>query len=371
MTRIRLGLYLGVAFIVLLSANGSFADSLDDFIRDSMIKNHVPGVVIEMVQPGKPGLLRAYGLANVELHVASRVEDVYPLASVTKVFTSTAVLLLVQDGKLQLEQPIGGLLSGLPSTWRSLTVRQCLSHSTGLPDIFEDDSPVPIAWELEDLLAKLKERPLSYPPGTKSRYEQTDYILLRLVVEHVTGRTLPDFISERILVPLGMNSARWGDSREVVPDRVSFYWRYPPAADRMRIIRPNGKAVPSPDKIWANPFFWASYDMGAVGLNMNASDLVKFDGVLWTGKLLRRDLLEEMVKPISLPDGKRAAFSLAWEMGDPAGDRLVYYDGAGAVIYAHDLDTNTTIIVFTNCNGGNPWVILRELLGRFCPNAKP
>jgi D-alanyl-D-alanine carboxypeptidase len=344
------------------------ADTLDDQIREAMKKNNVPGAVIMVLRDGKIVKQEAYGLANVELQVQSKVTDVYPLASATKVFTATAVLLLVQDGKLRLDEPIGKTLPVLPEKWRELTIQQCLNHATGLPDIFEDDSPVPIAWEQDELIKKLQSLPLAYEPGTRSVYEQTDYVLLRMVVEQIIGKTLPDFVTQRILVPLGMTSTRYGDYRDVIPGRVSFYWRYPPAADRMHIVRPNGQAVPSADTIWSNPFFYATYDLGGVGLNMNAGDLAKFDSALWTGRLLHKGLFEEMIKPVILPNGKRAPFALGWQINSVKGDRIVYHDGAGAIIYAHDLDTNTTLIVLTNCNGGRPYGIMQQLLRKFSPS---
>ena len=359
---------LKMLLVLMLGLRCAHADPLDDHVRDAMKKNNVPGAVTMVIRDGKVLKQQAYGLASVELRVPSRITDVYPLASVTKVFTATATLMLVQDGKLQLDEPISEVLPALPAKWRALTVRQCLTHSTGLPDIFEDDSPVPIAWEQDELIEKLKSRPFTYEPGTRSRYEQTDYVLLRMAVEQVTGETLPGFITRRILAPLGMASARYGDYRDVVPGRVAFYWRYPPAVDRTHVLWANGKVVVSPDTLWNNPFFYATYDLGGVGLNMSILDLAKFDNALWQGRLLHHPLLEEMAQPLILPGGRKAAFSLAWEVSSAKGDRLVYYDGAGAIIYAHDLNTNTTLIVFTNCNGGHPSVIMDQLLRAYSPS---
>jgi len=372
MVNLRAIAYAGTVLCALMGApQCGLADSVDEQIRSTMRANQVPGAVIEVLQAGKVLKLAAYGVADVELNVPSSTQNVYPLASVTKVLTSTAVLLLVQDGTLQLEQPVGNVVPNLPSAWRPLTVRQCLTHTTGLPDIYEDDSPVPIAWDLPGLFAKLQGRPLGYQPGSQSRYEQTDYVLLRLVVEQVAKVTIQEFIGQRILRPLGMTTAKYGDSRDVVPGRVAFYWRYAPAPDRMHILLANGQAVPSPDKIWSNFLLYPSYNTGGVGLNMSVGDLGKFDTALWSGALLRPDLLEEMVKPIVLPDGTQASFTLAWEI-DPqhGGDRVVYYTGAGAIVYAHDRDTGVTVIVMTNCNGGQPSKIVQALFDRFSPHAR-
>jgi CubicO group peptidase (beta-lactamase class C family) len=358
------------AFVALLASGPVHADALDHAVNEVMKKNNVPGAVVLVARDGKVLKRAAYGLASVELSTALKADHVFPLASITKVFTATAVLLLVQEGKLRLEQSIGEVLPDPPAAWRTATIKQALSHSTGLPDIFEDDSPVPIAWTQDELFQKLQSRPLQYEPGTKSRYEQTDYVLLRMAVERLTGGTLQDFVQARIFRAAEMKSAMYGDYRDVVPGRVAFYWRYPPAADRTHVLWADGKVIVSPDKLWNNPFFYAAYDLGGVGLNMNADDLAKFDAALWQGRLLKRDLLEEMVKPIILPSGKRAPFALGWQVGPTSGDRLVYHDGAGALIYAHDMDANLTFIVMTNCNGGRPSQILRQLLSKYAPSAR-
>lgn len=148
--------FLKALLLLMLGLSCAHADTLDDDIKNAMKKNNVPGAVMMVMRDGKVLKQQAYGLANVELPVPSKIIDVYPLASVTKVFTATVVLMLVQDGKLRLEEPIGEILPALPAKWHALTVRQCLTHSTGLPDIFEDDSPVPIAWEQAELIEKLK-----------------------------------------------------------------------------------------------------------------------------------------------------------------------------------------------------------------------
>ena len=361
---------LAPPFVALFASGLVQADALDSGIQEAMKKNNVPGAVVLVIRDGKALKSTAYGVASVELGTALKTNHVFPLASITKIFTATATLLLVQEGKLRLDQTVGEVLPALPAAWRATTIKQALSHSTGLPDIFEDDSPVPIAWTQDELFQKLQSRPLQYEPGTKSRYEQTDYVLLRLAIERVTGGTLQDFVQTHIFRAAEMKSAMYGDYRDVVPGRVAFYWRYPPAADRTHVLWSEGKVIVSPDKLWNNPFFYATYDLGGVGLNMNAEDLAKFDSPLWHGRLLRHDLLEEMVKPLMLPAGKRAPFALGWQVGPTSGDRLVYHDGGGALIYAHDLDANLTFIVMTNCNGGRPSQILRQLLSKYAPSAR-
>src|SRR5208283_5366463 len=122
--------------IVILTAPRVLADSVDDYIREQMNARHLPGVVLVVLRDGKVIKQQSYGLANIELSVPTSNDSVFPLASVTKVFTATAVYLLVQEGKLRLSDKVTQLLPGLPNAWDEITVLNCLSHTSGIPDIF-------------------------------------------------------------------------------------------------------------------------------------------------------------------------------------------------------------------------------------------
>jgi hypothetical protein len=161
-----------------------FADSVDDYIRDQMNLRHIRGLVLLVLKDGRVIKQQSYGLANVELGVPTSKDSVFPLASVTKIFTSTAVYLLVQEHKIRLDNRVTQLLPGLPKSWNEVTVLNCLSHTSGITDIFPGSpAAAPANWiaaaSNQEALTRVAEVPLLYKPGEKSSYNQTEFFVVK------------------------------------------------------------------------------------------------------------------------------------------------------------------------------------------------
>ncbi|HKN69596.1 MAG TPA: serine hydrolase domain-containing protein [Terriglobales bacterium] len=351
------------------------ADSVDDYIREQMHARHVPGLVLLVLRDGKVIKQQSYGLANIELGVPTSKDSVFPLASVTKIFTATAVYLLVQEDKLRLSDKVTQLLPGLPYAWNEITVLNCLSHTSGIPDIFPGSpAAAPADWIAasgpEDALKKVSAVPLVYKPGEKSIYNQTEFLLLKMIVEKGSGMSLGKFLSKRIFTPLGMASARFGDSLDIVPNRVGLYMNFPPQADRFHVERQaNGNGLPSPDgKLWNDiNFLYPEYQHGGVGLNMSAADLATFDVALFHDRVLNRQTLELMWTPFRLNNGRDAEFAGGWDTDIFNGHRVVYHIGAGMVEYAHLFEPDLTVILFANNQGFNPYRMTIDVMRFFVP----
>jgi len=362
----------------LLIAHHLFADSVDDFIRKQMEARHIPGLVLMVTKEGKVIKQQSYGLANVELKVPTAQDSVFPLASVTKVFTATAVYMLVQQHKVRLDDKITQLLPGLPQAWGEITVLNCLSHTSGLPDI-SPTSPVAAttgwiaAATQEEALKKLVALPLLSKPGEKSIYNQTEFLLLKMIVEKAAGTRLEDFLDKNIFKPLGLSSARYGDSLDIIPGRVALYMNFRPQTDRFHVEQqPNGEGLPSPDgKLWNDlNFLYPEYQHGGVGLNMSAGDLAAFDAALNSGRVLNRPTLELMWTPFRLNNGREADFAGGWATDVLNGHRMVFHIGAGMVEYAHLVDDNLTVILLTNHQGFNPYGLTIDVMQFFAPEIR-
>jgi len=364
--------------VYLFAAHRLFADSVDDYLREQMNARHIPGLVLFVLKDGKVVKQQSYGLANVELGVPTSKGSVFPLASVTKVFTATAVYLLVQEGKIRLGDKVTQLLPELPNAWSEITVLNCLSHTSGVPDIFPG-SPVaaPADWIADDspekALKKAEALPLLYKTGEKSSYNQTEFLLLKMIVEKVSGMPLEEFLNKRIFTSLGMASARFGDSLDIVPQRVGLYMNFTPQADRFHVERQaNGNGLPSPDgKLWNNiNFLYPAYQHGGVGLNMSAGDLATFDVALFHDRVLNQQTLELMWTPFRLNDGRDGEFTGGWDTDVLNGHRVVFHIGAGMVEYAHLLDPDLTVILFTNNQGVNPYRMTIDVMRFFAPDVE-
>jgi CubicO group peptidase (beta-lactamase class C family) len=361
--------------IVILTAPRVLADSVDDYIREQMNARHLPGVVLVVLRDGKVIKQQSYGLANIELSVPTSNDSVFPLASVTKVFTATAVYLLVQEGKLRLSDKVTQLLPGLPNAWDEITVLNCLSHTSGIPDIFPGSpAAAPAGWiaagDPEDALKKAGALPLLSKTGEKSSYNQTEFLLLKMIVEKVSRLPLEEFLSKRIFIPLGLTSARFGDSLDIIPNRVALYMNFAPQADRFHVERqPNGNGLPSPDgKLWNDiNFLYPQYQHGGVGLNMSAAALAVFDVALFHDRVLNRQTRELMWMPFRLNDGRDGEFAGGWDTDVLNSHRMVFHIGAGMVEYAHLLDPDLTVILFTNNQGFNPYQMTIDVMRFFVP----
>ncbi|HJR54530.1 MAG TPA: serine hydrolase domain-containing protein [Gemmatimonadota bacterium] len=235
------------------------ADSIDALIEAEMARHAIPGLVLAVVRAGETTKLAAYGQANVELGVPTSAATLFPLASTGKSISATAILLLVQDGAIGLDQPIAELLVGLPDPWGGVTVRQLLTHTSGLPDVaLEPGRPELIADSWAEALPRLAAMPLAFPPGERWAYNQTNYVLLGQVIERVSGMPFEEFIRERILDPAGMDATVYGDFLDVVPGRATSY-----EADDGRLRHRSSLVFPR-------------YVRMAAGLNSSAPDMVRW-----------------------------------------------------------------------------------------------
>jgi CubicO group peptidase (beta-lactamase class C family) len=215
------------------------ARELDAYVRREMRRRHIPGLSLAVLRGARVVRLKGYGLASVEQGVAAAAETVYQLASTTKVFTGAAVMLLAEEGKLSLDDSVTKLLPGLPAAWGGVTVRQCLTHTSGLPDAsLSDDTDEVIAPTRAEALVKLAALPFVSRPGEKWEYNQTGYVLLGMLVERLSGLSFEEFLARRFFRPLGMTRTSFGDSGEVVPGRATLYTRY---------VLEGGKLVDAPD----------------------------------------------------------------------------------------------------------------------------
>jgi CubicO group peptidase (beta-lactamase class C family) len=281
-----------------LSVFALHADDVDSYIRAEMAKRRIPGLALAVVRDGKVVKQENYGVASVEFNVPVRPDTVFLLASLTKAFTGAAVLALVDDGKIALDDPIAKHLPGLPAAWAPVTVRQCLAHASGLPDVVNDEEKIEY-FNWESALSALALRPVQ-PAGARSLYNQTAYVLLGMLIQRVSGAAFENFVTGRIFKPLEMTATTFGDQADLVPGRVSMYSTIEPSEDRKGMLRQNGRPVVSPNRIFAaHGYVYPRYLFTGAGLNSTIADVAKFDVALSTGRILKPATLAEAARSVS------------------------------------------------------------------------
>jgi CubicO group peptidase (beta-lactamase class C family) len=209
--------------------NPTYTQAVDAFVATEMAHHHIPGVAVGVYSRGKILLAKGYGLANVELNVPVRPETLFESGSVGKQFVAAAVMMLVQDGKLSLDDSITKYFADAPKTWKPILIKNLLSHTSGLQDYTTSDltgqtGPFYLRLDFteDQLLSKIEALPTQWAPGEKWAYSNTNYVLLGFLIHRVTGMLNAEFLNKRIFKPLDMTSTRLISQKPLLAVRRSI-----------------------------------------------------------------------------------------------------------------------------------------------------
>ena len=328
--------------ILLLSvtcfAQNGAATKVDDYIRAEMKTQQIPGLSLAVIKNGEIVLARGYGLANVEHQVPVNPETIFQSGSMGKQFTATAVMMLVEDGKLSLDDKITKYFTDGPESWNKITVRHLLTHTSGMTD-YPDDFDLRRDYTEDELVQRIKTIPLAFQPGEKWSYSNLAYVMLGVLIHKVSGKFYGDYLQERVFKPLSMTTARVISEADIVPNRAAGY----------RVA--NGQLK---NQNWVSPSLNTTAD-GA--LYLTVYDMAKWDAALYTGKLLKRASLETMWTPVKLNDGKTHPYGFGWALGEVRGHRVIEHGGAWQGFksqISRYVDDKLTVVVFANQARANP-----------------
>jgi CubicO group peptidase (beta-lactamase class C family) len=298
----------------------------------------VPAACVAVLRGGVPILQRAYGLADLEAQVAATAATNFRLASLTKQFTAAAILLLAQDGRVGLKDPVRKWLPALPEAAGGMVIRHLLTHTSGLID-FEDLIPEAVTAQLHDadVLRLLEAEDRSYfPPGTQYRYSNSGYALLALIAERASGEDFASYLRRRVFQPLGMqNTVAFEAGVSTVAHRAFGY----------------SAAGQSWDRTDQSP---TSATLGDGGVYSSIVDLAKWDAALYDDRLLQRESLRLAFQPATRTNdpavdygfGWRISGETRWHSGETMGFRNVI---------VRWLERRLTVIVLTNRNDPSPY----------------
>lgn len=324
-------------------AQPSASDQVDAVVRQQMNEQHIPGVGLAVVRHGKLILARGYGLANVELAAPVSPETVFEAGSITKQFVAAAIMLLAQDGKLKLDDNIGRYFPEASPATKTVTIRDLLTHTSGIPDVSDGTSETSGALGVVDFHREYSEsqlasaylgQSLQFKPGTKWSYCNACYDLLGFLIHRVSGQFYGDFLRQRVFEPTGMTTARVFSQADIIPNRVGLYGLV------------GGQLKNAPD-------WWSqSIRQGAAGgLWMSVLDLAKWDAALNTNRILKPTTQEMMWAPVPLDDGSAYPGGMGWFIAKANGHRVVFHTNGGpgsSAVISRYLDDGVTIIVMTN-----------------------
>jgi D-alanyl-D-alanine carboxypeptidase len=309
-----------------------------------------PGAAILVSRHGQVVLKKGYGMASLEYDIPIGPATVFRLASLTKVFTSAAVFMLVERGRVNLDDDIRKYLPDFPGRSGTITVANLLSHTSGLGEYI--DRPDNMQWvrneyTLNELIASFKDKERMFAPGEKDVYCNSNYILLGAIIERVSGSSFGEFIRTRIFEPLGMKNSYYDASREIVPGRAAAYEPFRGKNDKLDWKR------------FTNARFYTMSSLYAAGGCLSTvEDLHKFQESLAGGTLLKKETVNLSLEPVKLADGRTGKTSRGgWQLDTVQGHRAVMKGGAlpGVCTWLVTLpDDGITVILLSNRTPGEP-----------------
>src|SRR5215471_16383305 len=208
--------------LLLTAAVAVRADNIDDYVKAEMQKQHIAGVSVAVIKDGKIVKAEGYGFANIELNVPAKPETVYKIGSVSKQFIASGIMLLVDEGRISLDDKISKFLDGTPDTWKEITVHHLLTHTSGIMREAPGFDPLKVQNDA-DVIKTAYDQPLRFSPGEKWEYCNVGYFTLAEIIRKVTGKPWADYLNDRIFSPLEMKATRTTTITDIVPNRASGY----------------------------------------------------------------------------------------------------------------------------------------------------
>jgi len=327
--------------------SASITDAVTSYVQQEMQRQHIPGLALLVARGGKIVRAEGFGLANVELQVPVKPETVFQSGSVGKQFTATAVMMLVEEGKIGLDDPLTKYFKDAPVAWNDVTVRELLSHTAGFGD-YPEKFDFRKDWTEEELIKTVASIPLAYPPGTKWEYSNLGYLTLGILIHRVTGEFYGDFLQQRIFQPLGMQTTRIISEADIVANRAAGY----------QLVKGELK-----NQEWVAPMVNTTADGS---LYFSILDLAKWDAALYTETLLKRSSLDQMWTAAKLKNGQpnKDGYGFGWFLEDRHGHRCINHDGAWQgfkTAIARYVDDQLTVVVLANLAEAKPGDIAQHV----------
>ena len=342
------------------------SDSINAFIAAKMKQRHIPALQMAVVRGGKIIKDTTFGVANLEYDVKATNQSLFNINSITKAFTGIAVMQLAEEHKLKITDPLSLYLDSLPDTWKSITLQQVLTHTSGLPDILDAEEQVMGHGDEREAMQKVRALPVGFKPGEKFSYNQTGYVLLGQIITKLSGMHFTRFIEERQFKVAGMSSTRFGDSYDVIPNYAGAYTMTRQLGDQF--VRNNTPGV----AYIQFPVFFRT----AAGILSTATDMGNWIIALKDGRLLKQKSSIDMLwTPALLNNGKIGGFNRltnGYALGWPTVSRdehpaVAPVGGGRSTLFIY-LKDDLSIVVLTNLMGANPDQFIDEIAGYYIPD---
>jgi D-alanyl-D-alanine carboxypeptidase len=293
-----------------MKTNQELANAIESMLSELYMEEK-PGAAVIILKNGDTLYRKGYGMADLELGVKIRPEMVFRLGSITKQFTAVCILMLYEQGKLDLQDDITHFLPDYPSGGRKITIEHLLTHTSGIKSFTSIPEWLPL-WRkdlsLDELIAMFKDQPFDFEPGERFLYNNSGYILLGAIIEKISGMKYADFVQSTIFDSLGMTHSLYDDTQRIVPGRARGYSA--------------GKDGPI-----NCAYLSMTHPLAAGALASSVDDLALWEAALTSGKLLKSETLEKAFQPYTLNNGESSGYGYGWAIYWHEGLRFIEHGG--------------------------------------------
>ena len=341
-----------ISLLTVFNNTYSQEDKVDLAIKELIQKNKIVGLQLSVIKENVIVKTSHYGFANIQDSIAVNSQTVFSINSITKAFTGVAIMQLVENGKLNLEEPISNYLDKLPKTWQKITVEQLATHKSGLPDVWDSQGNM-LSEDGNILFENVKKLPLAFEPGKHVREGLVNYMLLGMLIEKISGQSFEKFITENQFKKAGMKNAMKagiGDFYNIINHSARPYTYF-----RNNVL--TNVYQPMPSNL-----------LPAGGIYATATEMAQWVIALQTNQLINAENLKILLKPIELENGKpyeenglldrsSIGFSLNSRAENPI---IASMGGARNALFIYP-KKNVSIIILTNLMGSHPQDFIEEI----------
>ncbi|WP_242588910.1 serine hydrolase domain-containing protein [Corallococcus macrosporus] len=319
-------------------AHESLRERIDAYVRAEQKRLGIPGLAVGVVSHGRVVLAKGYGLANLEHQVPVGTDTLFQSGSLGKMFTATALMLQVEAGRVSLSDSVTKYFPDAPATWKPITVRHLLTHTSGIADLegLLDERKDYTDQQFAEFIYAL---PLDFPAGLRWRYSNSGYVLLGILVNRVAGMTYQEVLGRQVFKPAGMKTARGISEADVIPNRAAGYQLVG------GVVKNQG---------WVSPSLNTT---GDGSLYVSLKDLLAWEEAVEERAILTRGSWREMLSPAKLNSGATYPYGFGWEVLERNGQPLHQHTGAWQgfrTAYSRFLGDELSIVVLANLDRANP-----------------
>lgn len=332
--------------IFVLSANAQKQDDkqlfaeFDKLLSEQFKPNETGGTAL-VARNGQIIYKKAFGMANLEMNIAMQPDMIFRIGSITKQFTAVAILQLMEQGKLSLQDEITKYIPDYPMNGHKITIEHLLTHTSGIQSytgMKDFESNMRKDMKPEEMINYFKNQPMEFAPGTKWNYNNSGFFLLGYLIEKVSGKTYPQYVEEVFFKPLGMTNSYYGNDTKIIKNRVGAYDK-------------DGSGVINA------PFLSMTQPYAAGSIQSTVEDLFKWNQAVHAYKLVKKETIEKAFTSYKLTNGKETGYGYGWGLGNIQGSPTIEHGGGINGFLTHGLYLPKEAIfvaVFSNCNCNAP-----------------